>query len=127
VTQIGGNAPNQTGLYDAVGVQVTTTAVDNTLYTVAGWRGLDVAAPVAAQPTGRFVYVGFIAGGLTNGQIDVPAGGSDASASYVGLGNGMTSRRAMRQPASTNLPASFNPGVVRHPRRATFLWPGRAR
>ncbi|WP_344923147.1 hypothetical protein [Streptosporangium oxazolinicum] len=110
-TQLGGNAPNQMGLYSHAGVQITTTAADATLYTVAGWRGLDVAAPVAAESAGRFVYVGFLAGGMTNAQMAVPASGTDASAAYVGLGNGITSRRAMRQPSTTSLPGSFNPAT----------------
>jgi len=104
-----GTNPNQIGLYDDTGAQVDTTADDNTLWTVAGWRGGALqGGPVAAQPAGRYVYVVWLLRGMSGTSLPFPTNADDANAAFVSTGVGGGNRRAMYA-SGTALPASFNP------------------
>lgn len=101
--------PNRLALYTDAGVQVTATADDDTLWTTPGWRGGAVAAPVAGQAAGRFVYIGAIWGGFTGVAVPFPTGVDDSHTPWFSVGVGETHRRAMYATGQSALPASFDP------------------
>lgn len=102
---------NQLGLYNDSGVQLDTTAVDNTLWTSTGWRGgALLGGTQAAQSSDRDVYMLIIIRGASVAPSPAwPPGPSDSSAPYVAQGPGGGNRRAMYTSGNTALPASFNP------------------
>lgn len=112
--------PNMLGLYDDTGTQIDTTADDNTLFASAGWRGGALAGgPIAAQPTGRWVYIGHIGRGWSAATIAFPNGVDDNQAAWFARGPGGGNRRAMYQTGQTALPSSFDP--TDHGNPTTFM------
>lgn len=104
---LSGGGVNGFGLYSDAGTLVTQTVSDNNLWTSTGWRTASFSSAVAAQSTGRFIYVGV----LVNGYSSAPDlrwhnCGSDL---LVGAGVGVTNRRSFYDAGHTTFPASFNP------------------
>jgi hypothetical protein len=100
--------PNQLAIYDDTGVQKGITTDDSTLWTTAGWAARTITT-IAAQGTGRWMYIGYIVGGFTGVSMPFPMGANDNNAPWLGQTiNNSGNRRAFYLTA-TSLPASFNP------------------
>lgn len=105
--------PNQIGLYDDTGTLLGATADDGTLWTATGWRGGPVVGgPIAAQNSGRFVYLVSLDRGMTNLSLAFVPGPTDLAAPYASTGVGTATNRRAAYAAGTALPASFNPATV---------------
>lgn len=103
--------PNQLGIYDDSGTQLQLSPNDNNMWTTAGWYSNTITT-VAAQSTGRFVYILYILGGFTGVNVPYALGANDSNASFVGLGvTNAGNRRAFFLTGAT-LPSSFNPTSV---------------
>jgi len=109
----GATGPNGIGLFTDAGVYVDDTAAggtDGTMWTAAGWRGGALAAPVAAQGSGRFVYLAPLARGQTaSPNIPYPSSCTDSQTPWFDSGIGVTKRRCTFQGGQTTFPASFDP------------------
>lgn len=103
--------PNQLGIYDDTGAQLQVSPNDNTLWNNAGWA-IGAITTVAAQATGRFVYILYILGGFTGVNVPYALGANDLNAPFVNLGPVAGNRRAFYLNGQTGLPASFNPTSV---------------
>lgn len=104
--------PNQLGIYDDTGALLQTSANDSTLWNNAGWASGAITT-VAAQATGRFVYILYILGGFTGVNVPYSLGANDSNAPFVGLGvTNSGNRRAFYLNGQTALPASFTPSSV---------------
>lgn len=102
--------PNCLGLYTDPGVQVALTPDDSTLWTQPGWRGgALIGGTVAAQGTGRWVYVLAIVGGMSSVTVPYPSAANDANAPWFDVGVGVTRRRAFYAPGVTSMPGLFDP------------------
>lgn len=109
-TQSGGSAPCRLGLYSDAGSLIGSTANDTTLFTSTGWRGgAMTGGAIAAEGAGRFVYVGYIAGGVSNANVPTSFGTSDSHYVFVSIGPGVSNRRCMYQSSLSDLPSSFDP------------------
>jgi hypothetical protein len=100
------STPNQLALFDDSGNLISKTPDDSTLWTVAGWRGGAISAPVPAG-VGRYVYIGLITGGMSNLFIANPQNAADNHASFFATGPGDNHKRCIYANA-TSL-SSFNP------------------
>jgi hypothetical protein len=104
--------PNQLGIYDDSGTQLQVSPNDNTLWTTAGWYSGAITT-VAAQGSGRFVYILYIIGGFSGVTVPYALGANDTNAPYMGLGvTNAGNRRAFYLNGQSALPASFNPTSV---------------
>lgn len=104
--------PNQLGIYDDAGTQLQVSPNDNTMWTTAGWYSGAITT-VAAQATGRFVYILYILGGFAGVNAPYALGANDSNAPFMGLGvTNAGNRRAFYLNGQTALPASFNPTTV---------------
>jgi hypothetical protein len=107
--------PNQMGIWDDSGTLLSLTPDDPTLYTSNGWRSGTLTSPVAASGSARFVYVGFILGGMSGVQLFYPSSaslvGSTAEGNVLNGGN-ETNRRGVYLTSQTALPGSFTPSSV---------------
>gem|GEM_PF-4875869 len=106
----GSSSPNAIGLYTDAGVQVGATANDHTIWTSTGWRGGPiVGGPIAAQTSGRFVYLAPVEAGMSSlyWMFQVNAGSSYGAITMQGPSGG--NRRSMFANPSSGLPASFDP------------------
>lgn len=102
--------PNQIAVYDDTGTQLQVTADDSTLWSAAGWTSRAITT-VAAQASGRWVYILYICGGFTGVQVPYAVGASDSNAPWLGHSvSGGGNRRAFYLNAAS-LPASFNPAT----------------
>ncbi len=103
--------PNQLAIYTDAGVQAGLTADNGALYATAGWVGGAVAGgPIAAQGTGRFVYVGWCARGQTGALAMQFAGKNSVTLPAFQTGPAGGNRRAFFTGASgAGFPASFDP------------------
>ncbi len=103
-------APNQLGVWaDAGGAPLKTTADDNTLLAAAGWRGGALSGgAIAAQGSGRFVYIGVVASNWSGVSIPYAPAGSNSSWLNSLPGGGTANQRAMFQFDSA-LPTSLDP------------------
>lgn len=113
-THDGATTTNRIGLYTDAGVLVDALADNPALWTAAGWRGGALPlGTIAAQATGRFVYLVWIIRGFGAGNpvMPYPANGTDSTASYASTGVGGGNRRAAYDTGS-DLPASFTPTSV---------------
>jgi hypothetical protein len=101
------SVPNQLGWYDDNGVLQEATPDDSTMWANStSWYVRTLATPVAAQGTGRFIYVGFIVGGFSNVS---PCWNVTNGNMLVSTMVGSSRRRAMFTSGQTALPSSFNP------------------
>lgn len=99
-----GNTLNAFALYDAAGNLVAQTPNNNNLWTAGGWTMQDFPSTIAAQSTGRFVFIA------------IAMNGSDPSLLYHqantnAVFNGIVSghRRSWLGPSrNAGFPASFN-------------------
>jgi hypothetical protein len=107
----GTSTPNQIGVYDDNGNQLGATVNDSTLWTAIGWRGGAISGgPIAAQTTGRFVYLMPCVRGISGMYWQFPSGANDNNAASVGIGPTGGNRRGMYATStSSGLPATFNP------------------
>ena len=104
--------PNQLGIYDDTGTQLQVTADDNTLWTTAGWASRPITT-VAAQATGRFVYILYILGGFTGVVVPYALGGNDTNAPWLAFAvSNSGNKRAFYLNGQSTLPASFNPTTI---------------
>jgi len=104
--------PNQLGVYDDTGVQLQATTDDNTLWTTAGWTSRTITT-VAAQATGRFVYILYILGGFTGVVVPYAVGATDADAPWLAFAvSNSGNKRCFYLNGQSALPASFNPTTV---------------
>lgn len=105
------STPNQLALFTDAGVVVDKTADNGNMWATAGWCGGALAGgPVAAQSSGRFVYVGWCARGQ-GGSFSMQFA-STASGQMLAFQTGPTTthRRAFLISASgSGFPASFDP------------------
>lgn len=102
--------PNQIGIYSDSGDLIATTPDDSTLWTAAGWRGGSLPSTVAAQATGRFVYILALAGGMTGVTIPYASNADDGSKIWFASPAVGTHRRSFYAFESA-LPASFDPAT----------------
>lgn len=104
---------NRLAVYDETGAtQLGITADDPTLWATAGRVGRPLAGGVvAAQSTGRMVYILILAIGYTGIFLPFSVAGSNAAWFSSGVGNG-SRRRCMFSGGETALPASFNPNTL---------------
>lgn len=108
----GSSAPNNLEVSDINGNQLGATANDSTLWTVAGWRGgAVVGGPVAAQSTGRYVWVGFCTRGMSAGLgIQFCNSASNGYPAMQTTVSGASARTALfTTSSSAGFPASFTP------------------
>jgi hypothetical protein len=104
--------PNQLGVYTDAGVLVQSTVDDNTLWATAGWVSRPITT-VAAQASGRFVYILYILGGFTGTVVPYALGANDTNASWFALGvTNSGNRRCFYLSGQTALPASFDPTSI---------------
>jgi hypothetical protein len=103
--------PNQLAVFTDAGVQAGLTADTGALYATAGWVGGAIAGgPIAAQGSGRFVYVGWCARGQTNALGMQFASQASGTFPAFQTGPATTHRRAFFTGASSaGFPASFDP------------------
>lgn len=106
--------PNRLAIADDTSTILSLTPIDNTLYTVEGWRQATLITPQSAQSTPRWVYVGLIVGDMTNLKLRYPTHAS----SFIGTsetttlnGGPATRRRAMYANGLSALPTSFDPAT----------------
>jgi hypothetical protein len=104
--------PNQLGIYDDTGAQLQLSPNDNALWTTVGWYSGAITT-VAAQGSGRFVYILYIIGGFSGVTVPYAIGANDTNAPFMALGvtNG-GNKRAFYLNGQSALPASFNPTTV---------------
>lgn len=104
--------PNQLGIYNDSGTQLQVSPNDNNLWNLAGWTSGGITT-VAAQGTGRFVYILYILGGFTGVNVPYALGANDLNAPWLGLGvSNAGNRRSFYLNGQSGLPASFNPTSV---------------
>jgi hypothetical protein len=104
--------PNQLGIYSDSGTQLQVSPNDNNLWNLAGWTSGGITT-VAAQGTGRFVYILYILGGFTGVNVPYALGANDLNAPWLGLGvSNAGNRRSFYLNGQSGLPASFNPTSV---------------
>lgn len=106
----GATGPNGIALYDDTGTYVDVTNTTGTMWTANGWVGGALTlGTVAAQASGRFVYLAVLQRGMTaSPNMPLPSSASDAQSPWFDFGVGVTKRRCMYN-AGTSFPASFNP------------------
>ena len=103
---LGGGSTNGFAVYTDAGVLVASTVSDNNLWASTGWRTSTFSSPIAAQSTGRFVYVGL----LVNGYSSPPSiSWLDTQADRFVSGGLGTNRRSMYNDSQASFLASFNP------------------
>jgi len=108
-TYDGSSTPNHLGIYSAAGVSLGATADDPNLWTSAGWHGgAIVGGPIAAQASGRMVYVSVLVRGATVAPV-LCFCASPGDAVPVYTGPSMTARRCFYTYGATALPSSINP------------------
>lgn len=109
----GSTTGNRIGVYDDTGAQLGALPIDETIWTVAGWRGGAVTGgPIAAPAADTALYIVPIARGMTGLQWVFPASAVDAPGGpFVSIGPASTHRRAAYD-TGTALPASFDPTTV---------------
>lgn len=92
-------------IYEANGTQSGITADDPTLWDTAGWQGINLVTPVAAQTVGRFVRVGLLSNGWAGLSLWY------AASTTVDLLNGgaIAHRRNILLTGQNTMPASINP------------------
>lgn len=102
--------PNGIGLFDDTGTFVDRTNTTGTMFEANGWRGgALLSGTVAAQTSGRFVYLGLLARGMTVDPVfPLPSSLTDSHAPWFDSGVSVTKRRAMFV-GGTAFPASFDP------------------
>lgn len=106
------SVPNQLAIFDDTGTRLQITADDNTLWTTAGWASRAITT-VAAQGTGRFVYILYILGGFSGVNVPYALGANDANAPWLSLGVSNTgNKRAFYLNGQSTMPASFDPTAV---------------
>lgn len=112
-THDGTTNPNRIAVYEDTGAAIVGTTADTpSIFTGGvGWRGAALTTPIAAQSSGRFVYVLMISRGMTNLQIPFPNNANDANGPFFSIGpeTGYDHRRSFYVNSQTDLPASFNP------------------
>lgn len=103
---------NRLGIYDDTGTLLQATTDDSTLWNNAGWATRPITT-VAAQATGRWVYILYICGGFTGVNVPYSIGANDLNAPWLGLGvSNSGNRRAFYLNGQSALPASFTPSSV---------------
>lgn len=103
----GDPTPNRLGLYDDNGVLLQATPDDSTMWsTTNSWYVGTLPTSVAAQASGRFVYVAFIVGGFNAAS---PVWSVSADIDVIAKAVGINRRRTMFVNSQTALPASFDP------------------
>ena len=106
------SVPNRLGIYDDTGALLQATTDDSTLWTTAGWTSRSITT-VAAQASGRFVYILYICGGFSGVNVPYAVGASDTNAPWLGLAvTNSGNRRAFYLNGQSALPASFTPSSV---------------
>lgn len=106
----GSGTGNKFAVYSDNGVKLGETAETPSIWTGAGWRGGPISGgPIAAQSSGRWVYMGICAGGLsTPANIAYRVSNdSDAVQRFSSSGH----RRNILQVGSSDVPASFDPAT----------------
>lgn len=105
-----GSGNNGFGVYTDSGALVAS-ALSSTAWASAGWVSIDLDSVIAAQSTGRFVYVLMMGNG--NGPAPNIWWGTGAGNAITG-GVGMTStkRHVISYGSGASLPASFDPNTV---------------
>lgn len=100
---------NRLGVYDDTGTLLQATTDDSTLWNNPGWATRPITT-IAAQSTGRWVYILYILGGFTGVNVPYMLGANDSNAPWLGLGvSNSGNRRAFYLNGQSALPASFNP------------------
>jgi len=108
---LSGGGTNGFGIYTDGGVLVSSTTSDNNLWSSTGWRTATFSSAIAAQATGRFIFVCLLVVGysgaptiLWNTMINsFMAEGSPGSSNKRSFFNGG---------GTTSFPASFNPVTI---------------
>lgn len=109
-THDGSSGPNRIGLYSAAGSLIGATVDNPALWTAAGWRGGPLGGgPIAAQASGRFVYIGILAQGMSGGSWPYPTNADDSHVPWADFAVSGTARRAMYLSGQSALPASIDP------------------
>lgn len=106
----GSNFGNRVGLFDDAGNQIALSPVDETMWSLAGWRGGDLSgAPVAAQSAGRFIRALALVRGCSPA-FAFPSNPNDNNASYCSTSiTGV--RIAGYALGQSSMPASFDPAT----------------
>lgn len=89
-------------VYEESGTLVASVS-SNTIFTSTGWRSAAFSSPVAAQGSGRFVYVGFVCN-LTSAP--TTAGAGTGAPAFNG-GVSVTNRRCFYASGVTSWPSSI--------------------
>jgi hypothetical protein len=103
---LGGGGTNGFAVYTDAGVLVAQTTSNNNLWTSTGWRTGTFSSPIAAQSTGRFIYVGLLVVGYSGDPTIIWNNSHDA---VVSAGIGSSNRRSFYNGGQSSFPASFNP------------------
>lgn len=111
VGTLGAGGTNGFAVYTDSGTLVSSTTSNNNLWTSTGWRTGTFSSAIAAQNTGRFVYVCLLVVGYSaDPNILFHSLSSDL---MNGPSPGTTGKRAFYDGGgNTNFPASFNPATI---------------
>lgn len=107
---VSGGGTNGFALYDDSGTLITSTLSDDNLFTSTGWVTASFSTPVAAQSTGRFVYVGLMSMGYASSSTRIMYNRASDNPLWYG-GNGVVNRRLIFDSSTTDFPASFTPAT----------------
>jgi hypothetical protein len=112
LTHNGVNFGNQIKIFDDAGSAVVgSTAVDETLWTVSGWRGGNLQATIAAG-SGRFVYVLAWIRGFTGVGIVSPPSSNDSNGAFEAVGPSQSKRRGGYWLSQSSFPSTFDPTTI---------------
>lgn len=104
---VGGGGNNGFAIYDDDGVLVDSL-LSESIWTSTGWLSGDLTAPIAAQSSGRFVYVAAMCNGYdTSPQIYYSV--RTGSTVVGGLGMSASKRHSIFNISMSSFPASFDP------------------
>lgn len=102
--------PNQFVMYEDDGQTRYLTSVDNTLWGATGWRVGMFSSPIAAQASGRFVWVFLMIRGYSSVGVMFPASPYNITfAVNGGIGALSGQRRGIYQGSVVTPPATINP------------------
>jgi len=103
----GGSGWNGGVVYDDTGVQIGITPNIPTLWGTEGWCDADLAAPIPAQPAGRFVLVGILSNDYSGLQFAFAA----TATLVTNGGHGVMNRRHFYESGVAVPPASIDPAT----------------
>lgn len=103
---VGGGGTNGFAVYTDAGSLVAQSTTDNTLWSSTGWKTKALSSSIAAQASGRFVYVCLLVVGYAADPEIMWAASHEA---VMAANPSTTNRRSFYITGQSSFPASFNP------------------